>query len=128
MIKKDKYLTAHFRASEMRCKCRRLECNAPEMDPYFMSKLEALRVLWNKPLSTTSAARCEAWNAKQGGASKSQHLVGKAADFWFEDTQELMALMNLAESLGFTGIGRGRHLIHLDTRGGPLTTWVYKDR
>lgn len=98
------------------------------MDPYFMSKLEALRVLWNKPLCPTSGARCPHYNALVGGAPKSQHIEGKAADFWFDDTQELNAFASMAKSLGFTGIGRGKHLCHIDSRPGEFVTWVYKDK
>jgi uncharacterized protein YcbK (DUF882 family) len=128
-VKRDRYLTKHFRYRELACKCRRADCDAKEMDAYFLSKLEALRLLWNKPLNPTSGARCGIWNAKQGGAPKSQHVEGKAADFWFEDTQEMKAFVEMAKSLGFTGIGRGlRHLVHLDTRDGELVTWIYKDK
>lgn len=117
-------LTAHFSKREMRCKCRRLDCDAAPMRPAFMAKLEALRVEWGKPLSPTSAQRCETWNKKVGGAPQSQHLLGNAADFFFFDEREMERFAALAEKLGFGGIGIGKGIVHVDDRD-DKARWTY---
>jgi len=117
-------LTSHFSKQEMACKCRRPNCDAKPMSQLFMQKLEALRVAWGIPLIPTSAARCRFWNEKKGGSPKSQHLLGKAADFWFDNSSDLLAFVELAEKLGFGGVGAGEHLVHVDTRNG-FARWTY---
>ena len=37
---------------------------------------------FNKPVIILSGNRCKSWNDKQGGADTSQHIVGKAVDFY----------------------------------------------
>lgn len=96
------------------------------MRPRFMEKLEALRVAWGRPLASSSAARCRFWNTKVGGSPKSQHLYGNAADFWFPNTDDAQAFAELAEKHGFGGIGKGRHLVHVDDRDGHAR-WEYDD-
>ncbi len=43
--------------------------------------LEPARLALNAPLTVTSAYRCAQLNDAVGGAAKSQHLLGQAADF-----------------------------------------------
>lgn len=42
--------------------------------------LDPLREAWGQPIIVTSGYRCERLNRAVGGASKSQHIEGKAAD------------------------------------------------
>lgn len=122
------YLTKHFRDSEFSCRCRRPECDAKPMNMDFMTMLEAMREAWGKAMLTTSGQRCSVWNTKMGGAPKSQHLEGRAADFWFQDPVELRQFVDLAEKQGFRGIGKGRHLVHIDNRVGEPARWIYRDK
>lgn len=125
-VKRDEKLSEHFRRAEFRCRCRRLECNAPEMDKGFIRRLEALRLDWGQSMSPSSGARCHWYNAKVGGAEKSLHLIGHAADFNFADRSTVEKFAALAEKHGFNGIGTGRHLCHIDDRESPAR-WTYKD-
>ena len=127
-VVRDKQLSKHFRAKEFACRCRRADCDANPVDDRFLALLESLREAWGQPLHPTSGQRCATWNQAVGGAQKSQHVEGKAVDFWFESPVQLKRFTELAQKIGFTGIGKGRHLVHLDTRDGPFTTWVYKDK
>lgn len=124
---REAYLTKHFRKSEMRCRCRREDCDAVPMKIPFLNKLEALRVAWDREISPTSAARCSMWNQKVGGAPDSQHLVGNAADFFFSEPTDAIKFAILAAKCGFGGIGTGRHLVHVDDRGFDAR-WQYKDK
>lgn len=92
-----------------------------------MQKLEALRVAWGESLPPTSAARCEVWNTKIGGAPESRHLLGDAADFTFETHEKAAKFATMAEKFGFAGIGIGKHLVHIDDRE-THARWTYHDR
>ncbi len=87
------------------------------MNKLFIAKLQALRDDWGIPMIVTSGSRCRFWNEKKGGAEKSQHLFGRAADFYLEHPSDIIELTELAEKHGFGGIGIGTyHLVHLDDR------------
>ena len=45
-----------------------------------VTALEPLRVLWGLPVAAVSGYRSPAHNAAVGGASQSQHMLGKACD------------------------------------------------
>jgi uncharacterized protein YcbK (DUF882 family) len=125
-VRRDAKLSKHFRQAEFRCRCRRIECDAPEMDKGFIQRLEALRVDWGEPLSPSSGARCKEWNARVNGAEHSRHLTGHAADFNFKDHVIVRKFVALAEKHGFNGIGTGKILVHLDDRDTPAR-WTYQD-
>lgn len=114
---------AYFKPSEFKCRCKRAECDAPEMDGAFLRLLEDLREKWGRPLVVTSGLRCAWHNERIGGAPKSFHMRGKAADLKVANLNEARALHALAESLGFGGIEIGRGFIHVDT--GPKREWKY---
>lgn len=122
----EKMLTKNFSEKEFMCKCRRPDCDAAPMQKEFMRKLQSLRDDWGIPLIPTSGARCSTWNTKKGGAPQSQHLLGNAADFWFEHPSDTVAFVELAEKHGFGGIGAGAHLVHVDNRKG-WARWEYRD-
>ena len=82
---------------------------------------------FGKPVYITSGYRTAAHNAAVGGSKSSQHLLGRAADFWVEDTP-VASVAAYAETLlpGRGGIGRypkdAKHptrktgWVHIDTR------------
>lgn len=119
----DKYLTKSFRATEFRCRCRRKECDASPMDMAFIHKLQAMRDLYGKPIHILSGARCPYWNDKVGGAKRSLHLMGKAADLAIADGDDDL-LVKLAEQVGMGGIGIAKTFIHVDIGPGGRR-WTY---
>lgn len=70
--------TAHFRVREFRCS----HCGAGDtiISQELLNALEKLRALWDRPMSIGSGYRCSIHNASVGGAKRSAHLEGKAAD------------------------------------------------
>jgi len=84
--------------------------------------LERLRRICDgKPLTLLSAYRSPQRNAAVGGALRSQHLEGRAADLPVG-----YATVDQAQRAGFTGIGSaGRWAVHVDVRAGPPTRWEY---
>ena len=82
---------------------------------------------FGKPLHITSGYRTAAHNAAVGGSKYSQHLLGRAADFWVEDTP-VASVAAYAETLLPARGGIGRYpkdashpkrrtgWVHIDTR------------
>ena len=119
-------LSLHFKASEFACRC----CGKAEMDAEFIIALERLRVQIAAPFIVTSGYRCLAHNAAVGGAEKSAHTLGKAADIAISGGNA-SRVVSFAPRLGFTGIGIKQHgsfsgrYIHLDTAHSDFTVWTY---
>ncbi len=116
----------HFRRDEFSCRCG---CGKSDMQPLFMGRLQALRMIWGKPMIITSGYRCanhpsERIKAQPGTGTHSQ---GIAADIGISGP-DAVSLLRLALDANFTGIGiqqkgNGR-FIHLDIREHP-TIWSY---
>lgn len=113
-----KQLSPHFNEDEFRCRhCGELP--ATSMAPELILKLEALRATVGKPLIVTSGYRCPAHNKAVGGAAKSQHVLGTAADISARGIG-VDELCHAAERVGFRGIGRyhQQNFVHVDVRPG----------
>ena len=72
----DIRLTEHFSLREFECRC----CKRVKLHPALVAKLQKLRKMWQRPLVLTSGYRCALHNAEVGGALRSKHLTGSAAD------------------------------------------------
>src|SRR5690625_940636 len=107
--------TRNFKISEFRCKgSGKLPKNG--MDNMLLLKLERLRYnLGNKPITINSGYRTPAHNKRVGGASKSQHLYGKAADIVVKGVSP-SRVYAAADKL-FNGVGKYNTFTHVDTRG-----------
>ena len=94
------------------------------LDDELVVLLQCIREHFGKPVHITSGYRTAEHNAAVGGSKSSQHLLGRAADFYVEGV-DVAAVAAYAETLlpGKGGIGRypprkGRACgwVHLDTR------------
>ena len=92
------------------------------IDEAAMDKLQKLRNILGKPLLITSAYRSEAHNRAVGGATRSQHRLGKAFDVRMEN-HDPHHFEQVARSVGFTGFGHypKSGFMHIDT--GPARRW-----
>ncbi|WP_298802249.1 S8 family serine peptidase [uncultured Pseudokineococcus sp.] len=87
--------------------------------------LQAMRSAAGAPLTVRSAYRPPALNTSVGGARRSQHLVGRAADIRVKGLTPLEVAELALEHLGLDiGLGLGSTTTHVDLRG-TLATWVY---
>lgn len=78
-------------------------------------------MLIERPLPIVSGYRCAIHNRAVGGAPRSQHRLGTAAD-----VPEGLVTVEQALMAGFRGIGsRGIWAVHLDVRPGRLARWRY---
>lgn len=81
-------------------------------DPKLVELLEVLRAQLGKPLHIVSGYRSPSYNRSIGGARRSYHLQGRAADL-----DSGVVPLRLAVAAGFGGIGECRGwAVHVDTR------------
>ncbi len=91
------------------------------MDRDFMIALNQLRLIAGRPIKVNSGYRCAKHNKAVGGASHSQHLVGRAADIVIAGLT-LNEMVELAERIdvfhnGGIGVYLQAGFIHVDSRG-----------
>ncbi len=121
-------MTKNFKIDEFKCKgnLKGCKCEMPE-DVYkniqeLAENLQIIRDELQEPIKVNSAWRCENYNRKIGGVSKSQHVKGKAADIVVKNLtpdEVANALDNLQQG-GFIksgGLGRYDTFTHIDIRG-----------
>lgn len=112
-------LSANFKVSEFLCHgdgC----CAQGKVDEKLVEILQKIRDHFGKPVHISSAYRCQTWNQKVGGVSRSYHCAGQAADIKVEDTSPA-EVAKYAETIGVLGIGlydsdADGHFVHIDTR------------
>ena len=119
-----KKLSPNFTVREFRC---RDGSDVVMIDESLVMLLQCIREHFGKPITITSGYRTAAHNAAVGGAKSSQHLLGRAADFYVEGVP-VATVAAYAETLlpGRGGIGRypkdAKHpkrmtgWVHIDTR------------
>lgn len=114
---RDYKISPHFKLSEMACK------DGSDKVLYsteLMAKLEELRAYGGFTVSINSGYRTPAYNKKIGGASRSQHTLGTAADIVVKKNGAVVNAKKvccLCQSLGFKGIGYiSVNAIHVDMR------------
>ena len=114
----DPKLAKNFRLSEFICKDGSKEVI---VIPELIEKLQKLRELLGKSITVVSGYRNSNYNKKIGGATRSQHLYGKAADIKIKDLI-VGNIAKAAEAVGFNGIGiythNGNNFVHVDVRSG----------
>lgn len=125
-LKKDgaAQLSPAFRVREFRC---RDGTDTILIDEGLVVLLQCIREHFGKPITITSGYRTAAHNAAVGGSKSSQHLLGRAADFYVEGV-DVAVVAAYAETLlpARGGIGRypkdAKHpkrstgWVHIDTR------------
>lgn len=70
-------VSPHFSRSEFACHCG---CGFTAVDVELLGVLEDVRNHFNAPVTLDCACRCPPHNKAVGGAAKSQHMQGIAAD------------------------------------------------
>ena len=119
-----KQLSPAFRVREFRC---RDGTDTILIDEGLVVLLQCIREHFGKPVHITSGYRTAEHNAAVGGSKSSQHLLGRAADFYVEGVP-VATVAAYVETLlpGRGGIGRypkdAKHpkrmtgWVHIDTR------------
>lgn len=112
----NKIVGGYFRLKEFACKDG---SDLIKVDLALIDNLCKIREHFRKPVIINSAYRTAAHNKRVGGSSKSQHLLGKAADIRIEGVAPLL-VAQYAEYLGMGGIGLYSTFTHVDTRAGKV--------
>ena len=118
-------LAPSFKVREFACK----GSDTVLIDDELVVLLQCIREHFGKPVHITSGYRTAEHNAGVGGSKSSQHILGRAADFWVEDTP-VATVAAYAETLLPARGGIGRYpkdakrptrktgWVHIDTRAG----------
>ncbi|WP_424475394.1 D-Ala-D-Ala carboxypeptidase family metallohydrolase [Oceanobacillus kimchii] len=112
--------TRNFNIHEFYCKGSNTILSGG-MDKNLILNLETLRYeLGNKPISINSGYRTKSHNKRVGGASKSQHLYGKAADIKVKGVSASKVYNQASKVFATSGVGKYNTFTHVDTRSGRV--------
>lgn len=117
-------LSKNFKSTEFDCKGKGC-CTTTPIDPKLVSVLQNVRDHFGVSVNLNCGYRCPAHNAAVSGAStKSQHLLGKAADIVVKGVHPYRVARYIKTIPGFAGrIGcyawndTGSGFVHVDVRG-----------
>ena len=124
-------ITKNFNKSEFECSCG---CVMPSRVLYNIrivaENLQILRDYVDASITVNSAYRCPKHNESIGGASRSQHVLGKASDIvvkGYTPDEVFLIVQNLRRNpmlkgVIFQGLGRYNTFTHLDIRNN-YTVW-----
>lgn len=122
-------LSANFDSSEFACACG---CGYNAVDPALVAALQALRDSLGCPVVITpeGGCRCAQHNAAVGGATRSQHMLGRAADIYVPGMTPRQVYAAAVQIPGFKGFGVNdqENFVHLDVRDSELVArWCYRN-
>lgn len=108
-------MNKYFKRKEFACKCN---CGFDAVDVELLEVLTMIREHFGQPVTITSGCRCEKHNANVGGASSSQHKLGKAADFQVKGMtpQDVQRALDAMLPKDKYGLGYGKTFTHIDVR------------
>lgn len=110
-----------FKLKDFNCK----ETGENAMKPKFLMRLDVLRLICGFPFIVISGFRSVDHSVERRKLKPGQHPEGHASDIRVRNGTERGLVVKNALAMGFTGIGVGRNIVHVDDRPGPLVMWVY---
>lgn len=114
-------ISKHFKRSEFACTCG---CGYDTVDKRTLEILEDVREHFGQPVVITSGCRCPKHNARVGGAPKSTHVQGRAADFRVHGITAQQVYDYLDEKYPYElGLGLYPTWVHVDTRTDCPARW-----
>lgn len=120
-VGRDHWISPHFSIGEMACKDGSDEVL---YSTELMSMLEKLRAYGGFTVHINSGYRSPSYNRKIGGASKSQHTLGTAADIVVKKNEKTVSAKKiccLCQDLGFKGVAYiSESAVHVDMRSSGL--------
>lgn len=112
-------LTENFDDWEFQCH----HCGDVTVDPKLVEALQKLREFAREPVRIISGFRCPTHNTNCGGAKKSQHMLGTAADITIKGltVYETLEMVRQIPEFDQGGIGLYERygFVHCDVRDGP---------
>lgn len=104
----------NFTRPEFACNCG---CGFDTVDYKLVEFLDEIREHFDAKVTVSSGCRCPTHNASVGGAKKSWHMQGRAADIVVEGIPPAI-IAALAVQMHVPGVGEYATFTHLDTRSG----------
>lgn len=111
-------ISENFNSTEFDCHGKGCCCDTI-IDLEMVDILQEIRNHFGKAVTVNSGYRCKVHNKNVGGAAKSKHLSGMAADIVVSGVEPI-EVAKYAESIGVKGIGLyswGCHIDSRDTKG-----------
>ena len=111
-------ISENFNSTEFDCHGNGC-CRETVIDLEMVDILQEIRNHFGKAVTVNSGYRCKVHNKNVGGAAKSKHLSGMAADIVVSGVEPI-EVAKYAESIGVKGIGLyswGCHIDSRDTKG-----------
>ena len=111
--------TIHFKSYEFQCNC----CLQTMTEPSLKLYLEIIRYNFDEPIKVISGYRCSNHNKEVGGAVKSKHLTGYAADIQVYNNKSIK-VHSFCDKLFVKhgGLGRYDYFTHVDVRN-SIARW-----
>lgn len=108
-------LSKYFSDYEFKCHCGK--CDLIEPPKELLEILDDVRAHFGRPTTIMSGHRCKAHNDAVGGAKRSQHLLGIAADIIVSGVAPAKVQAYLLYKYPNTlGIGKYSYFTHVDVR------------
>ncbi len=110
-------ISKSFNRSEFGCKCSYDDCVDIAVDSELVDVVQDVRDHFNKPVTINSSYRCGKHNKDVGGAPKSQHRLGIAADIVVKGIHphKVYEYLNNKYPEQY-GMGKYNTFTHVDTR------------
>lgn len=113
----DKHLTSSFKVKEFACNDG---SDVILIHPDLPAVLQNIRNQFGKPIIINSGYRTPEYNKKVGGATRSQHCYGTAADIVVDGVSPVSVAIAAEKALKETGhpggIGIYKSFVHVDVR------------
>ena len=108
-------LSKNLNRSEFKCNCGM--CDYDTVDHELVGVIQDVREHFNESVTITSGNRCAEYNQRIGGAKKSYHPRGRAADIKVKSVKPSAVQQYLLDKYPDQyGIGRYNSFTHIDTR------------
>lgn len=96
-----------------------------EMDPYFLERLDNLRLVCGFPFVITSGYRDPSHPIEAKKSKPGTHAQGIACDIKITNAHQRYLLISRAIGMDFRGIGIACDFIHVDFRREQSVIWTY---
>ena len=115
----------YFKFKEFACKCGKCKTKPDDIRSELIAVLTLVRMHFNRPVTITSGYRCLKHNGAVGGAPKSKHPLGMAADIVVEDvpTKDVYKFLDTVFPNTY-GLGLSERFTHIDVRPNKAR-WTY---